>query len=90
MDYMIRAMDKKQTFRLFMARSTNTVEEARQHHNTTPGISCSGSVPTAVMMGYMMKNEKDRLTININGRSHRYDLIVSDNSGHVDMWAIKR
>ena len=69
MDYMIRAIDKKQTFRLFMVRSTNTVEEARQHHNTTPTASAAlGRTLTAgLMMGYMMKNEKDRLTINING-----------------------
>ncbi|HHZ00984.1 MAG TPA: Hsp33 family molecular chaperone HslO, partial [Tissierellia bacterium] len=41
MDYMIRAMDKKKTFRLFMVRSTDTVEEARRHHNTTPTASAA-------------------------------------------------
>jgi len=86
MDYMIRAMDKKQTFRLFMVRSTNTVEEARKHHNTTPTASAAlGRTLTAgLMMGYMMKNEKDRLTININGGGPIGTiLVVSDNSGHV-------
>lgn len=86
MDYMIRAIDKKKTFRLFMVRSTNTVEEARQHHNTTPTASAAlGRTLTAgLMMGYMMKNEKDRLTININGGGPIGTiLVVSDNTGHV-------
>ncbi|MDI9495247.1 MAG: Hsp33 family molecular chaperone HslO [Bacillota bacterium] len=86
MDYMIRAMDKKKTFRLFMVRSTNTVEEARLHHNTTPTASAAlGRTLTAgLMMGFMMKNEKDRLTININGGGPIGTiLVVSDNSGHV-------
>ncbi len=69
MDYMIRAIDKKKTFRLFMVKSTETVEEARKRHNTTPTASAAlGRTLTAgLMMGYMMKNEKDKLTINING-----------------------
>ena len=86
MDYMIRAMDKKKTFRLFMVRSTDTVEEARRYHNTTPTASAAlGRTLTAgLMMGFMMKNEKDRLTININGGGPIGTiLVVSDNSGHV-------
>lgn len=86
MDYMIRAIDKKQTFRLFMVRSTNTVEEARKRHNTTPTASAAlGRTLTAgLMMGYMMKNEKDKLTININGGGPIGTILtVSDNSGHI-------
>jgi molecular chaperone Hsp33 len=86
MDYMIRAMDKKKTFRLFMVRSTDTVEEARLNHNTTPTASAAlGRTLTAgLMMGFMMKNEKDRLTININGGGPIGTImVVSDNSGHV-------
>jgi len=86
MDYMIRAIDKKQTFRLFMVKSTNTVEDARKFHNTTPTASAAlGRTLTAgLMMGYMMKNENDRLTININGGGPLGTILaVSDNSGHV-------
>lgn len=86
MDYMIRAIDKKQTFRLFMARTTNTVEEARKRHNTTPTTSAAlGRTLTAgLMMGYMMKNENDKLTININGGGPIGTIMtVSDNSGHI-------
>lgn len=86
MDYMIRAIDKKQTFRIFMAKTTNTVEEARKSHNTTPVASAAlGRTLTAgLMMGYMMKNEKDKLTININGGGPLGTILtVSDNSGHI-------
>lgn len=86
MDYMIRAIDKKQTFRLFMVKTTNTVEEARKRHNTTPTASAAlGRTLTAgLMMGYMMKNENDKLTININGGGPIGTIMtVSDNSGHI-------
>jgi len=86
MDYMIRAIDKKQTFRLFMVKSTGTVEEARKRHNTTPTASAAlGRTLTAgLMMGYMMKNENDKLTININGGGPIGTILtVSDNSGHI-------
>jgi molecular chaperone Hsp33 len=86
MDYILRAIDKKQTFRLFMVKSTNTVEEARKRHNTTPTVSAAlGRTLTAgLMMGYMMKNENDRLTVNINGGGPIGTILtVSDNSGHI-------
>jgi molecular chaperone Hsp33 len=86
MDYMIRAIDKKQSFRLFMVRTTETVEEARKRHNTTPTASAAfGRTLTAgLMMGYMMKNERDKLTININGGGPIGTILtVSDNSGHI-------
>lgn len=86
MDYMLRAMDKKQTFRIFMVKSTDTVETARIHHNTTPTASAAlGRTLTAgLMMGYMMKNENDKLTININGGGPLGTiLIVADNGGNV-------
>ncbi|MFA9423601.1 MAG: Hsp33 family molecular chaperone HslO, partial [Sedimentibacter sp.] len=86
MDYMIRAIDKKQTFRIFMVKSTDTVETARIYHNTTPTASAAlGRTLTAgLMMGYMMKNEKDKLTININGGGPLGTiLVVADNCGNV-------
>ncbi len=86
MDYIIRAMDKKQTFRIFMVKSTETVETARIFHNTTPTASAAlGRTLTAgLMMGYMMKNEKDKLTININGGGPLGTiLVVADNKGNV-------
>ena len=86
MDYMIRAMDKKKTFRLFMVKSTETVETARKHHNTTPTASAAlGRTLTAgLMMGYMMKNEEDRITVSINGGGPIGNiLITADNKGNI-------
>lgn len=86
MDYMLRAIDKKQTFRIFMIKSTNTVETARIHHNTTPTASAAlGRTLTAgLMMGYMMKNKNDKLTININGGGPLGTiLVVADNGGNI-------
>jgi molecular chaperone Hsp33 len=76
MDYMIRAMDKKKTFRLFMVRSTDTTP--------TASAALGRTLTAGLMMGFMMKNEKDRLTININGGGPIGTImVVSDNSGHV-------
>lgn len=86
MDYMIRAIDREQTFRLFMVKSTGAAEEARKRHNTTPTASAAlGRTLTAgLMMGYMMKNQNDRLTISINGGGPIGTILaVSDNSGHI-------
>lgn len=86
MDYIVRAIDKKKTFRLFMIKSTNTVEEARKRHNTTPTVSATlGRTLTAgLMMGYMMKNENDRLTVNINGGGPVGTILtVSNNKGEI-------
>ncbi|MGB4440291.1 MAG: Hsp33 family molecular chaperone HslO, partial [Sedimentibacter sp.] len=48
---MIRAIDKKKTFRIFMVKSTSTVETARIHHNTTPTASAAlGRTLTAGLM----------------------------------------
>ncbi|MBP1925661.1 molecular chaperone Hsp33 [Sedimentibacter acidaminivorans] len=86
MDYMIRAMDKKKSFRIFMAKTTETVEKARKHHNTTPTASAAlGRTLTAgLMMGYMMKNDEDKITIRINGGGPIGNiLITSDNKGNI-------
>lgn len=86
MDYMIRAMDKKKSFRIFMAKTTETVEKARKHHNTTPTASAAlGRTLTAgLMMGYMMKNDEDKITVRINGGGPIGNiLITADNKGNV-------
>lgn len=90
MEYMIRAIDKKKTFRMFMVRSTETVETARKFHNTTPTASAAlGRTLTAgLMMGYMMKDEKDKLTVNINGGGPIGNImVVADNQGNVKGYA---
>lgn len=66
-DYMVRATAADAMVRLFVCNSKNLVEEARKIHNTTPVVTAAlGRLLTAgSMMGTMLKNDKDLLTIQI-------------------------
>lgn len=66
-DSIIRATAAGAQIRAFAAVSTNLVEEARQRHNTSPVATAAlGRLMTgAVMMGSMMKNPEDILTVQI-------------------------
>ncbi len=68
-DYLIRGIDKTGNIRVFVASTTNLVEEARTTHNTAPTATAAlGRTLTAgLMMGTMMKNENDRMTLKISG-----------------------
>ena len=66
-DSIIRATAAGAQIRAFAAVTTNRVEEARQRHNTSPVATAAlGRLMTgAVMMGSMMKNPEDILTVQI-------------------------
>ena len=66
-DSIIRATAAGAQIRAFAAVTTNLVEEARQRHNTSPVATAAlGRLMTgAVMMGSMMKNPEDILTVQI-------------------------
>lgn len=66
-DSIIRATATGAQIRAFAAVTTNLVEEARQRHNTSPVATAAlGRLMTgAVMMGSMMKNPEDILTVQI-------------------------
>lgn len=66
-DSIIRATAAGAQIRAFAAVTTNLVEEARQRHNTSPVATATlGRLMTgAVMMGSMMKNPEDILTVQI-------------------------
>ena len=68
-DYIVRATAGEGQIRAFAAITQNLVEEARQRHNTSPVATAAlGRLLTAgVMMGSMMKNDSDVLTIQIKG-----------------------
>lgn len=68
-DYLIRGMDESGMIRVFVAKTTNMVEEARQTHNTSPTATAAmgRSLTAAVIMGSMMKNEDDVMTLKIEG-----------------------
>lgn len=68
-DYIVRGMAAEGQIRAFAAVTTQTVEEARQRHNTSPVATAAlGRLLTAgAMMGAMMKGEKDVLTLQVKG-----------------------
>ncbi len=83
-DYLIKGIDELGRIRAYVASSTNLVENARLTHNTSPTASAAlGRTLTAgVMMGAMMKNEKDVLTLKIAGGGPAGNIyVVSKNNG---------
>lgn len=68
-DYIVRATAANAQVRAFAAITRETVEEARQHHGTSPVATAAlGRLLTAgTMMGSMMKNETDMLTLQVRG-----------------------
>lgn len=85
-DYLIRAIDKNGNIRIFVATTTNMVEKARRTHNTsaTATAALGRSLTAASMMGAMMKNPKDKLTLRINGGGPIGTiLVVANNHGIV-------
>ncbi len=66
-DYLVRATAADGQVRAFAATTRDLVEEARKRHQTSPVATAAlGRLMTAgVMMGSMMKNEEDLLTLMI-------------------------
>ncbi len=81
-DYIIRATAGNGSIRAFAAISTNTVEKARQIHQTTPVASAAlGRMLTAAaMMGAMLKSEKDLITLQITGDGPLKGVLVTSDS----------
>lgn len=89
-DYIVRAIAAGGYVRAFAARTTNTVEEARKLANMSPVVTVAmGRLLTGgVMMGSMMKNEQDRLTIRIQSQGPiEAMLVTADAAGHVKGYA---
>lgn len=66
-DYIVRATAANTQIRAFAASTTELVEEARTRHNTSPVATAAlGRLLTAgAMMGSMMKNPTDVLTLQV-------------------------
>ncbi|SHH01418.1 Hsp33 family molecular chaperone HslO [Tepidibacter thalassicus] len=81
-DYVIRASAGNHSIRAFVAFTTNMVQKARQLHNTTPVASAAlGRTLTASsIMGLMMKNKDDKLTVRIKGNGPIGNIVVVSNS----------
>ena len=85
-DYLIRGIDEGGTIRIFVASTTNMVEEARVTHDTAPSSTAAigRTLTAAAMMGVMMKNKEDRLTLKIAGDGPIGNiLMVANSEGHV-------
>ena len=85
-DYIVRAMAANASIRAFAAGSTHLVEEARRRHGTSPVATAAlGRLLTAgVMMGSMMKNPTDTLTLLIKCSGDIEGITVTaDSQGHV-------
>lgn len=85
-DYIVRATAAGGQIRAFAATTRDLVEEARRRHNTSPVATAAlGRLLTAgVMMGSMMKNDTDVLTLQINGDGPLGGITVTaDSQGNV-------
>lgn len=90
-DYIVRATAADAQIRAFACTARDTVETARQAHNTSPVITaalgrllCAGA-----MMGSMLKGEKDLLTLQIRGEGPVRGLTVTaDANGNVKGYPI--
>lgn len=85
-DYIVRATAANLSIRAFAAYTLDTVEEARKKHGLSP-VACAalGRLLTGgAMMGSMLKNEEDILTLQIAGDGPIRNVIVTaDASGNV-------
>ena len=65
----IIGIDKSKSYRVYITITTDMVQKAVDIHNTTPVASAAlGRVLTSAgLMGIMLKNDKDKLTLNFKG-----------------------
>ena len=91
MDYIVRATAANAQIRAFAATTRDLVEKARQAHDTSPVVSAGlGRLLTGgVMMGSMLKVEKDVLTLQVSGDGPVKGMTVTaDSQGNVKGYAI--
>ena len=85
-DYLVRATAADAQIRAFAVTTRNMTETARAAHNTSPiATAALGRLMSgAVMMGDMLKNDKDILTIQIDGDGPMKGLLATaDSLGNV-------
>ena len=89
-DYMVRATAANAQIRAFAITSREMVEHARKAHDLSPVVTAAlGRLMTGgVMMGSMLKGEKDLLTLQIVGAGPVHGLMVTaDSQGNVKGYA---
>lgn len=89
-DHMVRATAADAQIRAFAVTSRELVEYAREAHDTSPVVTAAlGRLMTgALMMGGMLKGEKDILTLQVRGDGPVHGLTATaDAQGHVKGYA---
>ena len=81
MSKVLTAIDKSGSYRVYLTISTQMVEEARRIHETTPLATAGlGRVLTgAGLMGLLLKNEKDKLTVLFKGDGPAQQILATAN-----------
>ena len=85
-DYMIRAVAGNDEIRAFAITSRELTEYARAAHDTSPVVTAALGrlLSGGAMMGMMMKDESDLLTVQVRGDGPVGGITVTaDNRGHV-------
>lgn len=91
-DYIVRATAANAQIRAFAASTRELVETARGTHDTSPVVTAAlGRLLTGgVMMGAMLKGEKDLLTLQIKGDGPLKGMTVTaDSRGNVKGYALE-
>lgn len=86
MNKVLIGVDKSGSYRIYLTITTQLAEEARRIHNTTPLATAGlGRVLTAAaLMGLMLKNENDRLTVHFKGDGPAKQILAAaDGTGRV-------
>ena len=80
-DYLVRALAFEGSVRAFAVRTTGTVGETQQRHQTWPTASAAlgRSMTAAVMMGAMLKGD-DKLTVKVEGNGPIGPMIIDSNA----------
>ena len=80
-DYMIRAISGNEEVRAFAVTSGHLVEEARKIHDDSPIATAAlgRTLSAALMMGDMLKNKQDLITIHIQGDGPLRQIIATAN-----------
>lgn len=85
-DTLLKALVNQDHIRLYLARTTDLVQEARDRFDLYPCASAAlgRTLSAATLMGSMLKDEKEMLTIAINGGGPIGSIVVDAYSdGHV-------
>ncbi len=85
-DYMIHALAAKNEIRAYAITAHDTVEAARSAHDTSPVVTAAlgRMLMGAAMMGMMMQDDRDLITLQIRGDGPLKGITVTaDNGGRV-------